>query len=167
MLSGLIDWLAVWPPELAVTLIGFLPIAEIRGAVPVGITIYHLSAAATLWWAFLGNFSASLFVLGVLPLLTTLGKRFTLLNNTLERIFLHTRTRWFRKHQRFGVWALLIFVAIPLPFTGAWTGSVAAWLFGIPLKRALPLIAAGILISGFIVYLITVSGVSILSFLRA
>ena len=56
---------------------------------------------------------------------------------------------------------MVIFVAIPLPITGAWTGSVAAFLFGIPFKRALGLIFIGVLISGLIVTFLTLGIIKI------
>ena len=53
--------------------------------------------------------------------------------------------------QRVGPWGLLIFVAIPLPGTGAWTGSLIAALLDIRLKRSIPTIFLGVLIAGAVV----------------
>jgi len=53
-------------------------------------------------------------------------------------------------------------VAIPLPFTGAWTGSLAAFVFGISAKKAFPLISLGVLIAGIIVLLSTLGIIKIL-----
>ena len=51
--------------------------------------------------------------------------------------------------------ALVLFVAIPLPFTGAWTAMVAAFVFGIPFRLAFPLILFGVIIAGVIVSVLT------------
>ena len=60
--------------------------------------------------------------------------------------------------EKYGAIALITFVAIPLPFTGAWTGSIGAFLFNIPFKKAFPLILLGVLISGAIMLLLTQTG---------
>jgi len=53
-------------------------------------------------------------------------------------------------------------VAIPMPFTGAWTGALCAFVFGIPFKRAFPAIAGGVVIAGIIVTLTTLGIIKIL-----
>lgn len=66
------------------------------------------------------------------------------------------------KYGRFG---LIPFVALPLPFTGAWTGILAAWLFDIHPKKAIPMLAIGVIISGTIVTTLMYLGISIKLFL--
>jgi len=55
--------------------------------------------------------------------------------------------------ERYGPWGLALFVAVPLPVTGAWTGAAAAYVFGIPFRRSLPAIVAGVLLAGIVVTL--------------
>ena len=61
----------------------------------------------------------------------------------------------------FGDIALIVFVAIPLPGSGAWTGSLVAYLFGVKYKKALLLISIGVALSGIIVALLTHLGTSL------
>jgi uncharacterized membrane protein len=56
---------------------------------------------------------------------------------------------------------LVAFVAIPLPFTGAWTGSLAAWVFQVPPRSAIPLIALGVVIAGGVVTAVTLTGIGL------
>ena len=63
--------------------------------------------------------------------------------------------------EKYGYPALIVFVAIPLPMTGAWTGALIAFLFGIPFKKAFPLITLGIMIAGIIVLVISKTGIVI------
>ena len=77
------------------------------------------------------------------------------MNKFLNWLFERTRKKTKDKIEKYGDLALIIFVAIPLPNTGAWTGTLAAWLFGIPMKRALLNIFYGVLIAGVIVTMIT------------
>ena len=55
------------------------------------------------------------------------------------------------KVELYGYWGLLIFVAIPLPVTGAWTGTLGAWVLGMDKKKAILAILGGVLVAGFFV----------------
>lgn len=63
--------------------------------------------------------------------------------------------------QHYGYPALVLFVAVPLPITGAWTGSLIAFLFKIPFKKAFPLITAGVALAGLIVTAAVGGGIAI------
>jgi len=127
------------------------PVAELRGGLPLAIS-YGFSPAAAFFIAVIGN------LLPVLPLLLGLGwgerqlRRLTPLKRPLDLLFTRTRRKG-RLISRYGAIGLIILVAIPLPATGAWTGAIAAFLFGIPPKRAFPLIVVGVLIAGVVVLL--------------
>ena len=69
------------------------------------------------------------------------------------------RTSYRQRIDRYGVVALVLIVGIPLPFTGAWTGSLVAWMFHVPKRRALPSIAIGVLIAGVVVTGLVQAGV--------
>ncbi|HCM36854.1 MAG: hypothetical protein A3J30_02375 [Candidatus Wildermuthbacteria bacterium RIFCSPLOWO2_02_FULL_47_9c] len=143
-----------WPlPDfLTVILLGAFPIVELRGAIPLAFAGYGFSAPVAFGLAVLGN---ALVPLAAMPLLGTVSARLSERFPAAERFFtwLFTRTR--RNHEKsFEKWkefALVIFVAIPLPFTGAWTASLVAFVFGIPLRKAFLLIGIGAIIAGAIV----------------
>jgi len=61
-----------------------------------------------------------------------------------------TEHKYSSRFKKLGALALVTFVAIPLPITGAWTGTLAAYIFRIPPKKALPLIFAGVLVAGVV-----------------
>lgn len=67
--------------------------------------------------------------------------------------------------ERYGTLALTLFVAIPLPVTGAWTGCAAAFVFGVKFRHALMAITAGVLISGVVVTVVTLAGMGAISLL--
>ena len=71
-----------------------------------------------------------------------------------------------RRFHTYGDMALVLLVAIPLPMTGAWTGSMAAWVFNIPARRAIPLIGLGVVIAGIIVTALTLSGIRLGGIIR-
>ncbi len=133
------------------------PIAELRGGLPLAIS-HGFSPAAAFFLAIAGN------LLPVLPILLGLGwgeriaRRWSLLERPLDWVLARTRRKgWLI--ERYGAIGLILLVAIPLPATGAWTGAIAAFLFGIPSKRAFPLITVGVLIAGVVVLALTLSGI--------
>ena len=90
-----------------------------------------------------------------------LSSRSKLFARFLEWLFDRTRKKY---EKRFMIWkelALLLFVAIPFPGTGGWTGALCAYLFGIPYKRAIPVISLGIFLAGIITTLCTIGVIKI------
>lgn len=134
-----------------------LPISELRGAIPFAIGVYDMQVSTAFFWAVLGNIIPVIFILWGLDLLINkfLIHRIYILNRFFTWLFENTRRKHTKKFERWRDLALVVLVAIPLPFTGAWTGALAAFVFGVPIKRALPLIVLGVLIAGIIVTSVT------------
>lgn len=139
-----------------------LPISELRGAIPIAIGIYNMSVFPAFFWAVLGNIIPVIFILWLLKAASNFLSHHIYFFN---RFFAWLFERTHRKHsKKFGRWrdlTLVILVAIPLPFTGAWTGALAAFVFGVPIKRAFPLIVLGVLIAGVIVSCVTAGVISL------
>ena len=66
--------------------------------------------------------------------------------------------------ERFGYWGLLVFVAIPFPLTGAYTGALGAWVLGLRRGRSMLFIALGVAVAGVVVSLVYLLGVQALDF---
>jgi len=144
------------PAQLIIFLIGATPVSEFRGAIPVGLGFYNLSPLTVFTWSVLGNITASAVVIWLLgPISGFLVTRFNFADRFFAWLFARTRHKFSGKYETLGELALIIFVAIPLPMTGAWTGAVASFLFGIPKRRSLFLISIGVLIAGVVVLLST------------
>jgi len=154
-LEGFIDW--GFSEELAVLLVSALPILELRGAIPVAITVFDIPWQSAFVLAFIGNILSVPFILLLLDKMVILLERIGWIKNLMDRFFRQTRKRgsMIEKYKRFG---LIAFVAIPLPITGAWTGSIAAVLFGIPFWTAFFSIIIGVFIAGVIVTVLTLLG---------
>jgi len=103
----------------------------------------------------LGNLLPVVLVLPLLEGVVAWLRRFALFERGFDRLFARTRRRFGPMLTRLGELALILVVAVPLPMTGAWTGCLIAFLFGIPLRRAFPLIGLGVMIAGAIVTLST------------
>jgi uncharacterized membrane protein len=143
-------------PELKTFLVAMSPIVELRGSIPLALIVYGLPVWSAYFFSVLGNL-VPLVVIGSLlgPVSQFLSRKISFFKNLFEFIFSRTRKRHIEKFRKWEDFALILLVAIPLPFTGVWTGTIAAFVFGVPFKRSFPLITFGCLIAGFIVTFLT------------
>ena len=148
--------------ELHVFLISATPVGELRLAIPVGLFVYHLNWFYVFVIAVLGNLLPVIFLLLFLEKTSNyLSKKSKFFRHFFQWLFERTHKKYISKFEKYDFIALMALVAIPLPFTGAWTASLVAFLFGIPFKRAFPAICFGVIIAGLIVIFVTKTGISI------
>ncbi|MEO0082234.1 MAG: small multi-drug export protein [candidate division WOR-3 bacterium] len=145
-------------PELVVMAIATVPIVELRGAVPVGINLLGLPWYRAVLFAVLGNMLPILLVLFLLERLAAWLSRIQAFARFFEWLFARTR-RKSRLVERYEFWGLAVFVGIPLPMTGAWTGAVAAVIMGVPYWRALLSILLGVLMAAAVVTSLSLLGI--------
>ncbi|MDY6794740.1 MAG: small multi-drug export protein [Actinomycetota bacterium] len=156
------DWFSGIPTFLRTIVIAMLPIVELRGAIPAAVLGWDMSYWSAYLWAVIGNMIPIFFILWLLePVSRWLMRHSKLMDRFFTWLFARTRKKVSHSYERWQDLALLLFVAVPLPITGAWTGSVAAFVFGIPYRRALPLIFGGVLVAGGIVTAVTALGETI------
>lgn len=150
-------------PELKIFLIAMSPIVELRGSIPLALGVYHLPIWSAYLFSILGNLVPLVLIIRFLdPISQFLSHQSYFLNRFFSWLFGHTR----RAHQtKFEKWgknlSIIILTATPIPFIGGWTGAICAFVFGIPFKKALPLVTAGCLLAGLIVTLITLGAINL------
>lgn len=157
-----VSWFQNFPPEIATMLISMIPVGELRGAIPVALGAFDMSPLSAYIFAVIGNMIPVFFLLWWLdPVSEWLMRKSKLMNRFFTWLFDRTRKKHTKRFERWGAFAIITFVAIPLPITGAWTGSVAAFVFGVPFRKALPLIFVGVLIAGIVVELLSLGVIHI------
>lgn len=140
------------PPELTTFFSAMLPITELRGSIPFAIQVLGLSPFEAFFWATLGNMIPNFFILLALkPISEFLMKHSRFFKNFFEKLFEKTHQKHSKKFQEFGYLFLVLFVAVPLPGSGGWTGSLIAFLFGVPYWHAVVLICSGIFLAGIFI----------------
>lgn len=148
------------PEWLAVVLLAALPVTELRLALPFARGVLEWSLAPAFLWSVVGNLLPVPFILWLLGPVTDWAERhWNWLHRFLEKLFSYTRRRHTAKFDRMRDLALIAFVAIPLPITGAWSGSLAAFVFGVERRKAFALIVVGVLIAAVIVSALVEAGV--------
>lgn len=137
--------------------IAMLPIFELRGAIPYAISRHEFTWYYAYLFGVIGNLIPVPFILLFLNAIIPLLSKIPFMDRLMQWFFARTRRRGkiVERYERIG---LALFVAIPLPITGAWTGSLLAVLLGFKFKYAFVSILAGVLIAGAIVTCATVLG---------
>jgi len=148
--------------ELVTFIISMLPVVELRLAIPIGVS-FGLPVWKAAVISVVGNLLPAPFIIAFIRVVMDWlrGK-----SATMRRF-----VAWLEKKgtgpkadrvRRYEFWGLLLFVAIPLPGTGAWTGSLVAALLDIRMKRALPPIVVGVIIAAVLVSLATAGVIHLL-----
>ncbi len=145
--------------ELLVFLTAALPISELRGAIPLGLYLKE-PIVKVVFLSILGNLLPVAPILFLLQPVSEKLRKFKILNRFFDWLFERTKKKasLVEKYEAIG---LALFVAIPLPITGAWTGCIAASLFKIRFRYAFMSIILGVFIAAFIVTALCLSGILI------
>ncbi len=141
------------PPDLIIFFISMLPVLELRGGL-IAAKLLGVEFVRAFIICYIGN------IIPVPFILLFIRKIFQFLRDKrgFAKIIEKLEIRSMRKSEkikRWRDWGLLVFVAIPLPGTGGWTGALIAALMDIRIKKSFPIIAIGVLIAGIIMSVIT------------
>lgn len=159
MKDAIVNYLdGVFPPEIVTLIIAATPVLELRGALPVALKMFNFTPFKAFILSIVGNLAPVVPLLFFLNYASHLLMRFPAAKKFFDWWFARTR-RHSKIVEKYETLGLLLFVAVPLPMTGAWSGCVAAYLLGIKFRHAVSAIAAGVVIAGIIVST-TVLGVS-------
>ena len=154
--ADLMQWLTdTMAGEFTLTvLVSMIPVVELRGGIPFGV-----AAGLPVWAAFLaaviGNLIPVPFIIVYIRrIFQWMRDKLPSLNRVVDALErkAHLKGRRVNKYKYLG---LALFVAIPLPGTGAWTGSLAAAFLDMPLRKAIPSIIARVLIAGMAISILT------------
>lgn len=137
---------------LVTFIVSMIPIIELRGAIPIGVLTFHLSYFEAFIISFIGNILPVYFIVKFIrPIFDLLGKI-----KILKKIIDWATEKASKKIaesdklQKATLLGVFLFVAVPLPGTGAWMGSLIANFLDLPAKKAVPVIIAGVFTAGII-----------------
>jgi uncharacterized membrane protein len=151
-------------PIFKVILFSSLPISEIRGGIPVGIA-NNLPVWQVVTVAILTNIFIIIPLFFFLNYLHHIFLRIKLYDKLFNFYIERKRHKAKKIIDKWGYPGLLFFVAIPLPFTGAYTGALVAWILGLDQKKAFWYIALGVTIAAVIVTIVSVLSIGNMNFM--
>lgn len=157
MLDPILDALKGIPREYVVMIVGALPVSELRGAIPLAFS-FGMPVYKAFWLSVLGNIIPVVPILFLLEPVSNRLRKFKVFSRFFDWLFERTKKKA-DAVQKYEALGLVLFVAIPLPVTGAWTGAVAASLFRIRFRYAFPAIICGIIIAGVVVTMLCLAGI--------
>ncbi len=141
-------------------LLSLLPISELRGGIP-----YAVANDTHIVTAYIVCVLSNILVIPIMYLFLETVHKTLYKSKVYQRLFdkwvNRTRKKAEKNVGRFGYWGIMLFVAIPLPITGAYTGTLAAWLLKLDKKRSVIYLTLGVLIAGLIVSAATLTGIGI------
>ncbi|MBN2072357.1 MAG: small multi-drug export protein [Actinobacteria bacterium] len=154
-------------PRLVTFVTAMIPVGELRASIPLALITYQMGIIESYIISVIGNLVPVAVILwGLDSISRYLIKRFRPANRFFTWLFNRTRRKYSARFEKYTGYALIGFVALPLPVTGGWTGALIAFVFGIPPKRAMIQITAGVLIAGIIVTVI-IKTVGLVRFITA
>ena len=157
MFDILLHWLKDLPKDYIIIIVAALPISELRGAIPLALS-FGMSLPKAFWLAILGNCIIVAPALFLFEPVTKFLRKFKIWSRFFDWIFERTKKNS-DSIQKYEALGLVIFVAIPLPITGAWSGVIAASLFKIRFRYAFLAIVAGVICAGLIVSTLCALGI--------
>lgn len=153
MISSMSILLGNLSPAFKILCIAALPVIELRGAIPVGIA-QNIAPMTTFIYAFIGSLlPLPIIFFGIRPIFKLLSRNKTM-GVVIEKLSIRT-LRKSSKIKRFGLLGLTLFVAIPLPGTGVWSGALLANLLDLRFAQSSIAIVVGNLIAGISITLLS------------
>lgn len=136
-------------PELIAFIVSLLPILELRGGL-IAAKVMNIEFWKAFAICYVGNMLPIPFILLFIRKIFNYLKRFKKIEILIDKLEARS-LRKADKVKKYRLWGLFLFVAIPLPGTGAWTGALVADIFDIRIKHSMPVIACGVFVAGMII----------------
>ena len=146
--------------EVIIFIISMVPLIELRGAIPIGI-LFGLAPLNVFLLTYFASLIPAPFIIIFIDKIFKFLDRFKFFNKLNQKIIRRTESKHSGKVENYGLLGLFIIVAIPLPGTGVWSGSLAASLFKFTFWKALIVIALGNLIAALAIMAISLGVINI------
>ena len=153
MTEWLVESVKGMPAFLQIIVLAAIPVTELRASIPIGAAM-GMPLIDAFFFSLIGNSIPAFVLPPLLEPVFNIMARIPFLEKLLARLLERTREKG-DQVKKYGPVGLMIFVAIPAPGTGVWTGALLSFLFGLPYRKTLPALVAGAAIAGVLVSLAT------------
>lgn len=144
-------------PLITAILLSLAPVSELRGGIPWAI-LHGINPLTAYIACVIANIAIVPVIFFFLESFHHYFYRIKIYKKVFDNFIERTRRKLHKKVEKYGYLGLTLFVAVPLPITGAWTGTLGAWLFGMDKLKSMLAIILGVLIAGIIVTIVTLVG---------
>ncbi|MFA6466370.1 MAG: small multi-drug export protein [Patescibacteria group bacterium] len=156
-----ISWIYNIHPLVATFLLSILPVFELRAAIPMVMANFDTPLWQIFVVAVLSSIIPGILIVYFLGPISNWLRRWKIFDRFFDALFARTRAKYDKKYAVLSKVALMLFVAIPLPGTGVWTGSLIAWLFNFDKQQSLIYIGLGSFLAGVLVMMISLGAFKI------
>lgn len=156
-----ISWIYNIHPLVATFLLSILPVFELRAAIPMVMANFNTPLWQIFVVAVLSSIIPGILIVYFLGPISNYLRRWKIFDRFFDALFARTRAKYDKKYAVLSKVALMLFVAIPLPGTGVWTGSLIAWLFNFDKQQSLIYIGLGSFLAGVLVMMISLGAFKI------
>lgn len=157
MLHNFVGFFSQFPHWLATIFLSMTPVGELRLSIPVSVLGYNMPVWQAFVLSIIGN------MIPVTVILMFAGRFHAWVQKEAGKwgknwadYLVSVQKKFSGDYEKYGLIGLMIFIGVPLPGTGAYTGAIAAFVFGIPFKHSWPFVLAGVIISAIITTILTV-----------
>lgn len=143
------------------------PVSELRAAIPIGIHSFGIDPLIVVMVAIVGNMMPAVMIIYFLePFIRWLGRYIPFIHKFFDKWLVHAREKVRPQVEKYGIPGLVVFIGIPFPLTGVWTGAAGAVLLGFSKKNALFASFCGVVMASFIVLAIDMGLISVFRIFR-
>ncbi len=158
LVDRIVDDLSWLPDPFVVMILAFSPLGEVRVSVPVAMFVFDMGWGEAAVWSLVGNLAVAPFAAWLYPATERLVRRSERGERIVERIFAKTQAKQGEKVAKWKEAAIALFIAIPVPGSGAWTGIFVAHIFGLRWKDSWRYFYAGVVGATALVTFLTATG---------
>ena len=159
MTEFVVDKLSFLTEEIIIFIISMVPLIELRGAIPIGLVL-GVSPLLTFVLTYPASLIPAPFIILLIEPIFKILEKIGFMKKLIERIIYRTRDKHALKIEKYGYIGLFIIVAIPLPGTGVWSGSLAAALFKLDFKKSMVMIMLGNFVAAVVILFISMGVLS-------
>lgn len=157
-IDATVDALSFLPDAVVVMILGFSPFGEVRLSVPVAMLIYGMGWGEAAVWSLLGNLLVAPVAVWLYPRIEAGVRKWERGDRLLDRLYARTQGKEGRKVERWKEAAVALFIAVPLPGSGAWAGVLVAHIFGMHWRHTWRYYYAGVAAATALVTFLVASG---------
>jgi uncharacterized membrane protein len=146
-------------------LVTFIPGLELRASIPYGITVLGMPWIKVVIITFITNILLGPIVYILLNNFVHIVIKINFFNKIYEKFVIRTQHKIENKVEKYGELGLALFIGVPLPGSGVYTGALAAFILGLNFKKFLIATVIGVFIAGILVTIATLTGMGIFEFM--